>query len=206
MGRVARRSTQTGRSLPRPRLLVLTMLLASLALNASASAALAGCAGGDVAATSPRSLVRVVFCEVNSTRASHRLRPLRRNRRLSRAAIRHAQDMLRRRYFAHRSPEGTGVLARARRAGYGADGGGVFAGELLGLGFAGTVWRLTPRSLVEKWLASPSHRRVLVSRRFRDLGIGTVFFRWGGTQAFVVVADFGRQGLAPVRLAAGGPP
>ena len=206
MGRAARRPTRTGRRAPWRRLLVLGVLLASLALNASAPAALAGCAGGDVAATSPSSLVRAVFCEVNSTRATHRLRPLRRNRRLSRAATRHAQDMLRRRYFAHRSPEGTSVLTRVRHAGYGADAEKVFAGELVGLGFARVVWPLTPRGLIRMWLASPSHRRVLVSRRFRELGIGTVFFRWGGTQAFVVVADFGRQAVAPARLAAAGPP
>lgn len=138
-------------------------------------------------------------------RAAYGLRRLRRNRRLSRAAVGHARDMLRRRYFAHRSPEGTSVLARVRRAGYGFEGEAVLAGELLGLGFAGTPWPLTPRGLVRKWLASPSHRRVLVSRRYRELGIGTVFFRWGPVQAFVVVADFGRQGLAPARPAVGPP-
>ena len=188
-------------SAPRRRLLFLTVLLASLALHASASVALAGCAGGDVVPTSSRALVRAVFCEVNSMRAAHELRSLRRSGRLSRAAGRHARDMLRRRYFAHRSPEGTSVLRRVRRAGYGADGQAVVAGELIGLGFAGVPWPLTPVRLVWKWLASPSHRRVLVSRHFRELGIGTVFFRWGPVEAFVVVADFGRRGRAPARLA-----
>ena len=118
---------------------------------------------------------------------------MRRNGRLSQAAVRHARDMLRRRYFSHRSPEGTTALTRARRSGYGTNGGELLVGETLGLGFAGTAWALTPRSLVWKWLASPSHRRVLASRRYRDLGIGTVFFPWGATQAFVVAADFGRR-------------
>ncbi len=194
--------TRTGRRVPRPRLLVLSLLVASLALNASAPAAFGGCPGGDSAATSPPSLVRAVFCEVNSLRATRKLRRLRRNRRLSQAALRHARDMLRRSYFSHRSPEGTTVLTRVRRAGYGAHTEDVSAGEVLGLGFAGTPWALTPRGLVRKWLASPSHRGVLLSRRWRELGIGTVFVRWGPAQAFVVAADFGRHGRTPARLPA----
>ena len=202
MGRMARRSTRTGPRTPRRRLVVMSVLLASLALNASASAAFGGCPGGDFPAASPPSLVRAVFCEVNSMRASHKLRRLRHNRRLTQAALRHARDMLRRRYFSHRSPEGTTVTTRVRRAGYGAHREDVFAGEVLGLGFVGTPWALTPRGLVRKWLASPSHRRVLVSRRYRELGIGSVFFRWGPLQAFAVAADFGRRRRAPARLPA----
>jgi uncharacterized protein YkwD len=198
---ISRRSSRT-RSTARRGLLVLAVLLGCLALNAPASAASTGCAGGDVAATTPDALVRAVFCEVNATRATHGLGRLRRNGRLARAALRHARDMLRRRYFAHLSPEGTGVLTRIRRAGYGADGEAIFAGELLGLGFAGGPWPLTPIGLVRMWLASPSHRRVLVARRYRELGIGTVFFPWGPIQAFVLVADFGRHGPARARVAA----
>ena len=177
----------------RRRVLFLSALLASLALNASASAAFGACPSGDLAATSQPSLVRTLFCEVNSVRATHRLRRLRRSARLSQAALRHARDMLRRSYFSHRSPEGTTALSRARRAGYGADADGVFVGEILGLGLAGTPWALTPRGLVRQWLRSRSHRRVLVSRRWRELGIGSVFFPWGPLPAFVVAADFGRH-------------
>ena len=202
VARTARRSTRTRRRAPRLRLLVLSVLFASVALSASASAAFGGCPGGDFAAASPPSLVRAVFCEVNSLRAARNLRRLRHNRRLSQAALRHARDMLRRRYFSHRSPEGTTVTTRVRRAGYGAHREDVFAGEVLGLGFVGTPWALTPRGLVRKWLASPSHRRVLVSRRYRELGIGSVFFRWGPIQAFVVAADFGRRRRTPARLPA----
>jgi hypothetical protein len=43
---------------------------------------------------------------------------------------------------------------------------------------------------------------VLVSRRWHELGIGSVFFPWGATQAFVVAADFGRQKRTPARLPA----
>ena len=206
MGRMARRSMRTGPRSRRRRLLVLTVLGASLALNAPASAAPAsaafGCPGGDFAAADPPSLVRAVFCEVNSLRAAHKLRRLRRNRRLAQAALRHARDMLRRRYFSHRSPEGTTGLTRVRRAGYAANGEKVFVGETIGLGFAETAWVLTPHGLVRKWLESTSHRRVLVSRRWRDLGIGSVFFRWGPIQAFVVVADFGRRGRSRAHLPA----
>ena len=199
--RMARQTTQKGPLAPRRRLLLLSVLVA-VALNASASAAFGACPSGDFAATSPPSLVRAVFCEVNSIRASHKLRRLRRNRRLSQAALGHARDMLRRRYFSHRSPEGATVLTRVRRIGYATDGEEVSAGETLGLGFATTPWPLTPRGLVRKWLASPSHRRVLLSRRYRELGIGSVFFRWGPIEAFVVAADFGRHRRTRPRLPA----
>ena len=199
---VARWSTRTGPRTRRRRRLVLSALFVSVALNASAPAAFAGCLGGDLVATSPPSLARTLFCELNSARTTHKLRRLRRNRRLSQAAQRHARDMLRRRYFSHRSPGGTTVLTRTRRAGYAAGGEGVLVGELLGLGLAGTPWALTPDRLVRMWLASPSHRRVLVSRRWRELGIGSVFFSWGPIQAFVVAADFGRQKRTPARVPA----
>lgn len=201
-GRVARWPTRTGLRERSRRLLVLSALFVAVALNASASTAFAGCPGGELAATSPPSLARTLFCELNSARATRKLRRLRRNRRLSQAARGHARDMLRRRYFAHRSPGGATVLTRARRAGYAAGGEGVLVGELLGLGFAGTPWALTPRRLVRMWLASPSHRRVLVSRRWRELGIGSAFFSWGPIQAFVVAADFGRHRPTPPRVPA----
>jgi uncharacterized protein YkwD len=51
---------------------------------------------------------------------------------------------------------------------------------------AAPVWRVgevlawagepidTPADIVAAWLASPGHRRVLLDRRYRDIGIGVV--------------------------------
>ena len=53
-----------------------------------------------------RVLVRATLCVLNAERARHDLRPLRLNRRLSRAARRHSRAMARRRFFSPTSPGG----------------------------------------------------------------------------------------------------
>ena len=76
--------------------------------------------------------------------------------------------MLRRGYFSHTAPDGGTLAPRVRAAGY--SGRDAFeAGEALG---TGTEELGTPQSIVLAWLASPPHRRILLARRFRDVGVG----------------------------------
>jgi uncharacterized protein YkwD len=114
---------------------------------------------------------------MNGVRASHGLAPLRLDVRLLRAARGHSADMLHRQYFAHGSVAGR-ALARGAR-------GPVF-GEDLAWGTSATAqW------VVNLWLASPSHRAVLLRPGFRRVGIGIslgTFAGHGG--ATVVTADF----------------
>ncbi len=58
-----------------------------------------------------------------------------------------------------------------RAAGYGEPGAGWRAGENLGWG---TGPRATPRALVDAWLESSGHRRILLGSEYRELGIGVV--------------------------------
>ena len=114
---------------------------------------------------------------MNAVRASHRLAPLRLDARLLRAARGHSADMLHRQYFAHGSVAGRALAQGAR--------GPVF-GEDLAWG-TGT----TAQWVVDQWLASPSHRAVLLRPGFRRVGIGIslgTFAGHGG--ATVVTADF----------------
>jgi uncharacterized protein YkwD len=97
--------------------------------------------------------------------------------RLVQAARGHSADMMRRQYFAHGS-----VAQRAARAGAR---GPVFGEDL--------AWAsgLTAQLVVDHWLASPSHRAVLLRPGFRRVGIGIsfgTFIGYGG--AGVVTADF----------------
>ena len=130
-------------------------------------------AEGRTLSTSEASLLQTM----NGVRASHRLAPLRLDVRLLRAARGHSADMLNRQYFAHGS-----VAGRARA--HGARG-PVF-GEDLAWGTGATAqW------VVDQWLASPSHRAVLLRPGFRRVGIGIslgTFAGHGG--ATVVTADF----------------
>ncbi|HWK25639.1 MAG TPA: CAP domain-containing protein [Solirubrobacter sp.] len=112
---------------------------------------------------------RATACLVNVERTSRGVPATRHNGDLTRAAKSHTRDMIRRSYFAHTSPAGSDLSDRIRRAGYGAPGDGWRAGENLGWG---TGAKATPDALVDAWLDSPPHRRIMLSRTYKELGVG----------------------------------
>src|SRR5512135_1843441 len=95
-----------------------TALTATLALASAAPAR--PCAGAELAPSPARSeLARhATLCLVNHERAIRGLRRLRDERHLDAAAQAHAQDMARRRYFAHTAADGRTFVERILRAGY----------------------------------------------------------------------------------------
>ena len=114
---------------------------------------------------------------MNAVRRSHGLPPLRVDYHLVRAARGHSSDMIRRQYFAHGSVAGRAIAAGAR-------------GPLFGEDLAWAE-RLTATWVVDHWLASPSHRAVLLRPGFRRVGIGIAFGTFAGYGgAGVVTADF----------------
>jgi len=112
---------------------------------------------------------RRLLCLMNRARARFGLRPLRRNRCLHRVAARHAHDMVHRRYFAHTTPNGWTPGRRARASGYVPRRARWLVGENIAWGVAGAA---RPRWVVRAWMHSPPHRHNILSRRFRDVGIG----------------------------------
>jgi uncharacterized protein YkwD len=164
---------------------LVTLLLVTLALApASADAARAKISGHlpncqiAVAAASfaPRTaptirLARAAVCLINNRRVARGLPRLRINPRLSRAAKWHTHDMVRRSYFGHVSQRGRDVVDRLYGAHYL---GGRFSwavGENLAWG-SGSLG--TPRQIVAAWMKSPGHRRNMLDRRFREIGIGVI--------------------------------
>lgn len=144
-------------------------------------------AGARAAHASGRMLRGALLCLVNRERAARGLRPLRRDRRLRRAATGHARDMARRRYFAHQRAGGPDLGTRLRRAGWR----GRAAGETIayGCGSAGT-----PRTAVRMWIASPSHAAILFDGSYRRGGPGVAKrppVRCGGGATWVL--DVGRR-------------
>jgi uncharacterized protein YkwD len=141
-----------------------------------ASFALLGPAAGAQARTlsSPEaSLLQTM----NSVRTNHGLAPLRLDVRLLRAARGHSADMLQRQYFEHGS-----VVGRALAQGA--------SGPVFGENLAWATG-LTPQWVVDRWLASPPHRAVLLRPGFRRVGIGIAFGTFAGHGgAGVVTADF----------------
>ena len=102
---------------------------------------------------------------VNAYRAAHGRAALRLDRRLNVAAQSHADDMARRDYFAHVSPEGGTAGDRARRAGY------RWRRMLENL----AAGQGSPREAVAGWIDSDGHRRAMLDGSVRDLGVGYAF-------------------------------
>jgi uncharacterized protein YkwD len=144
---------------------VLPVLAAAFALHGpTASADPPTCAPGaaDRAA---------VVCEINAARAAAGRGPVHSRASLADAAVAHSSDMVGRHFFAHESPEGDGPADRARRAGYMRHARTWRIGEVL-------VWTrgrtLTAAHAVDLWLESPTHRRIMLSPHYRDVGAGLV--------------------------------
>jgi uncharacterized protein YkwD len=92
---------------------------------------------------------------------------LRENPPLDRASKRHAADMVDRLYFSHETPEGAGPGDRTRRVGYANASCSWRIGEVLAWGVAG---RSTAAATVNAWMDSSEHRRILVSRKYDEIG------------------------------------
>jgi uncharacterized protein YkwD len=151
------------------------------------------CANGDVQfEAAPAKARRALVCEIERIRAKRDLARLRDNDRLDRASKRHAADMVRRLYFSHETPGGAEPTDRARRAGYVRSDCSWRIGEVLAWGVAA---RSTAAATVDAWMDSPDHRKILVSRRYGELGTGMV----AGTplarypSGVTVAAVFGRR-------------
>jgi uncharacterized protein YkwD len=163
------------------------LCLAVVALLALPVATALACAGADAvpSTASNRAYTRAVECLVNEQRAGAGLGALAHDRRLARAARRFSSSMVRERFFAHVSPEGSTLGARAHAAGYS----GGTLGETIGWGSGDLA---TPASIVSGWMQSPPHHAILMSGAFRRIGLGVATGSPAGTpQAATVTADFG---------------
>ena len=87
--------------------------------------------------------------------------PVALNASLTNAATGHAEDMIRRRYFAHTSPEGQSVADRVRATGY--------RFRVIGENIA-VVPAENPALVVEGWLKSPGHCANIMSSQFSEIG------------------------------------
>lgn len=105
----------------------------------------------------------------NQQRISRRLTPFESSDALAAVARRHSRDMLVRRFFDHRSPDGLHPSDRIARAGlrftvsseniYRVKGGPADAAELASM-------------MVRGWMKTRGHRANILDRNFRVLGVG----------------------------------
>lgn len=128
-------------------------------------------ASSATASMSPARARSAVRCLVAVHRGRVGRRALHPVRQLRRAAELHARDMVTHDVFSHTGSDGRSAFDRVRAAGYAPHGWAMRTGEVL-------VWRSGPdvriADLVDALMASPHHHALLLSARFRHLGVGLV--------------------------------
>jgi uncharacterized protein YkwD len=124
-----------------------------------------------------------LFTEVNRARAERHLVALERRADLDGVALAHSQDMVRRGYFSHHTPEGANPLDRLIVL--------KIAGMTLGAENLGKTTEAEPtRQIVTNWLASRDHRRNLLAPAFNFTGVGVAHAADGAlvyTQVYIAV-------------------
>ena len=137
---------------------------------------------------------RPLLAAINAFRRAHDLRPLRFSASLGRAAGAHARAMAWGGFFSHASADGTPAASRIARF-YSPAGASHWAvGEIL-------LWRaqsVTAAEALQIWLASPQHRRELMSSEFREIGVAALTASnapgvFGGHDITILVTDFGAR-------------
>jgi uncharacterized protein YkwD len=164
---------------------------------AAALAALAVGAVGAGAATKPSrtvgaadALERGVLAELNAVRKAHGLVPLRFSRPLTRAADAHSRAMGVHGFFRHDSRDGSPFWQRVQRF-YGRT-----AGWSVGENLLWSTTGIDARKAMRLWLASPGHRKNILTARWREIGISAVTVPsapgvFGGRDVVIVTTDFG---------------
>ena len=102
-----------------------------------------------------------MLARVNDVRRRYGLPPFASSPVLDRLSQEHADDLLRRSYYDHRTPEGAGPSDRAQAAGYRA-----------GIGENIAEQRFSVEETLEAWMGSPGHRRNILDPGCREMGLG----------------------------------
>jgi uncharacterized protein YkwD len=137
-------------------------------------------------------LESAVLVKLNKIRARHGLKPLRLNTKLSDAAAQHSVEMGSDGYFEHTSFDGTPFWKRIGRF-YSAIRGGYWS---VGENILWSTGTLDPSAAVADWMASPSHRANILSRRWHEIGVAAARFDsaggiYDGQSVMILTTDFG---------------
>ncbi len=126
---------------------------------------------------------REVVDRVNRDRALFGLPALLFDEALAQAARLKADDMVKKGYFAHTSPEGTTPWFFFEKAGYRYR----YAGENLAIHFSDI------ESEQRAWMASEKHRENILSPKYRETGVAVASLSWEGKETTVTVQLFGTR-------------
>jgi uncharacterized protein YkwD len=137
-------------------------------------------------------LEQQVLSAVNAVRKEHGLVALRLNRALGDVARSHSRSMADHGFFRHESYDGSAFWRRIKPMYKPMQGHRWGAGENL-------VWAspgLSATQAIDMWMKSPPHRKNILTRKWRDIGIGGVHAAaapgvYQGLGVTIVTADFG---------------
>ncbi|MFD3539084.1 sigma-70 family RNA polymerase sigma factor [Streptomyces sp. NPDC058662] len=113
-------------------------------------------------APAPQGTAGQVVALVNAERAAAGCGPLKEDAQLRAAAQGHSDDMARRDFFSHTSPDGSDPGGRTTAAGYRWS----TYGENIAKG------QQTPKSVMDAWMNSEGHRKNILNCAFKDIGVG----------------------------------
>jgi uncharacterized protein YkwD len=152
----------------------------------------AACSAADASSSqaSKRTLVRATLCVLNAQRTRRHLPRLILNDKLSIAARVHSSAMVRGKFFSHDSADGSSFLDRIRSTGYLFGVSGWYVGENIAYGSGD---RSSARSIGRAWMNSPPHRANILSRSFREIGIGVANGTPVGVGGATYTTDFGKR-------------
>lgn len=132
-----------------------------------------------------------MYCLINQERRRAARARLSRSESLTSSASRFAAQMVEEQFFSHVTPEGVDLTERTRQSGYLA-GYRVWAlGENIGWG-SGVLG--SPKQMMDAFMKSPGHRRNILSKRYRNLGVGvSTGIPLGGRFGATYVQEFGKR-------------
>jgi uncharacterized protein YkwD len=154
----------------------------------------ASCRGAELLPTAGNAsaIEAATLCLVDRDRAAQHLGPLRANGDLRAVATRKVRSMVRWNYFADIGPGGQTPLVAATR--YRANASSVSIAQNIAWG---TDTQATPASIVAGWMASPPHRRIILTGSYRDAGVAAipvVPWRFGhGAYGATYAIEFGKR-------------
>jgi hypothetical protein len=122
---------------------------------------------------------------VNKTRVSQNMAELTVNEKLSQAAEKKIDDMLKNDYFAHTSPSGIAPWAWFTKVGYDYK----FAGENLAINFSNAAEQQAA------WMKSETHRKNILSPDYKEIGAAVRKGIINGKAVTLTVQEFGTQNI-----------
>lgn len=138
-------------------------------------------AGPVQAESNTKSMTQNIFILSNQQRYQVGLHGLYENKLLSLAAQDKLTDMFSENYWDHKSPDGKTAWDFIERSGYKYS----LAGENLGRGFRDS------KSLVDAWMASPTHKANILNPRFREIGLAVGTGKINNITTTIIVQLFG---------------